>query len=120
MRGAQPSPGESPTTGPAIVDLALGWLHSCALTAEGAVYCWGHNGDGQLGIGAAIERAVHSLDREGLFSGTPLAREDMIVTVEVMPPDHTNTARTMRLNPRGPALTAWLDEAAEPAAYDRP
>ncbi|SDT00503.1 DUF4303 domain-containing protein [Actinoplanes derwentensis] len=62
---------------------------------------------------AAIERAVRTLDEEGLFSAAPLAREDMIVTVEVMPPDHTNTARTIRLNPPGPALTAWLTEAAE-------
>ncbi len=63
---------------------------------------------------AAIERAVRSLDEEGLFSGTRLPRNEMIVTVEVMPPDHTNTARTIRLNPPGPALDTWLTEAAEP------
>lgn len=60
---------------------------------------------------AAIERAVRALDAEGLFSGTALARTDMIVTVEVMPPDYTNTERTIRLNPPGPALTTWLAEA---------
>jgi hypothetical protein len=63
---------------------------------------------------AAIERAVRALDADGVFDGTPLPRAEMIVTVEVMPPDHTNTARTIRLNPPGPALTAWLAEAAEP------
>ena len=31
--------------------LALGYSHSCALTTQGAVKCWGHNGFGQIGNG---------------------------------------------------------------------
>lgn len=34
-----------------VVALGLGSSHSCAVTAAGAVYCWGSNGEGQLGIG---------------------------------------------------------------------
>lgn len=33
------------------VQLAVGGGHSCALTTEGAVYCWGNNVYGQLGNG---------------------------------------------------------------------
>ena len=32
--------------------LALGATHSCAQTADGAVYCWGNNGSGQAGATA--------------------------------------------------------------------
>jgi hypothetical protein len=35
-----------------VTQLALGSRHSCALTASGAVWCWGDNSRGQLGIGS--------------------------------------------------------------------
>ena len=38
-------------TVPQAVDIATGDSHSCALTREGAVWCWGDNRYGQLGIG---------------------------------------------------------------------
>ena len=39
-----------PTTGPWRV-LASGQNHNCALNERGEVWCWGHNHDGQLGVG---------------------------------------------------------------------
>jgi len=36
-------------------------LHNCALTRDGQAYCWGQNGNGQLGTGA-----------EGVFSTVPV------------------------------------------------
>jgi HD-like signal output (HDOD) protein len=58
-----------------------------------------------------MESAVGRLDSEGTF-GTGLERLGIVVLVEVMPPDHTNTERALRLNPRE-ALTEWLNDAAE-------
>lgn len=44
-----PLPASVPPDPP--VELALGGLHSCALTQSGKVYCWGANYYGQLGAG---------------------------------------------------------------------
>jgi alpha-tubulin suppressor-like RCC1 family protein len=41
-----------------LVTVSVGRLHSCGLTAEGAVYCWGANQAGQLGDGTRIDRPV--------------------------------------------------------------
>lgn len=32
--------------------VAAGWTHSCAVVADGDVYCWGRDADGQLGDGS--------------------------------------------------------------------
>lgn len=36
-----------------VASLGLGQHHSCAVTSSGGVKCWGHNGNGQLGIGSS-------------------------------------------------------------------
>ena len=59
----------------------------------------------------AMEAAVAQLDREGLF-GRGHDRAKIVVNVDVMPPDVTNTERARRLNPPE-AISDWLVEAAE-------
>jgi len=61
----------------------------------------------------AMEAAIARLDAEGLFGSGP-DRLRIVVNVEVMPPDYTNTVRAQRLNPQE-ALTTWLHEASERA-----
>lgn len=66
---------------------------------------WRHEYDLRL---SAMEDALHDLDETGLF-GTGATRDRLVVCVEVLPPDSTNTERVRRLNP--PAATAiWLTE----------
>ncbi len=60
----------------------------------------------------AMERAMKRLDDEGLF-GRGARRAGIVVLVEVMPPDRTNTERAVRLNPPE-AIREWLAEASEP------
>ncbi len=59
----------------------------------------------------AMETAIKRLDERGLF-GAGAERLGIVVNVEVMSPDFTNTLRALRLNPVA-ALMEWLEEAAE-------
>ena len=48
--------------------IALGGLHSCALTTAGGVKCWGYNANGQLGDGSTTQRTT-AVDVTGLATG---------------------------------------------------
>jgi alpha-tubulin suppressor-like RCC1 family protein len=56
-----------------IASIAAGWDHTCALTATGAVYCWGWNNYGQLGNNSTTESnvpvQVEGVGGSGLLSG---------------------------------------------------
>jgi hypothetical protein len=41
--------------------LSVGGQHTCGLTSNGALYCWGRNYDRELGDGTALKRAVPTL-----------------------------------------------------------
>ena len=42
-----------PLPGP-VDTLAVGAMHSCALLADGRLFCWGRGRDGRLGLGSEI------------------------------------------------------------------
>jgi alpha-tubulin suppressor-like RCC1 family protein len=41
-----------------VVDISIGDTHICAVTSDGAVWCWGGNDYGQLGDGSRIRSSV--------------------------------------------------------------
>ena len=41
-----------------VVEIASGGWHTCALVADGSVWCWGQNGFGELGDGTLMNRDV--------------------------------------------------------------
>jgi alpha-tubulin suppressor-like RCC1 family protein len=53
-----PTPVVGLPEGVAVTQLSLGNRHSCALLADGRVYCWGWNDDGQLGDGVANHEVI--------------------------------------------------------------
>ncbi|MCC6901410.1 MAG: hypothetical protein IT377_20725 [Polyangiaceae bacterium] len=48
------------------VQVVAGNHYGCARTASGAVYCWGYNGSGQLGIGSGVENSPTAAPVVGL------------------------------------------------------
>ena len=48
----------APPAGVTFNTVSAGYLHTCASTTTGAVYCWGYNFYGQLGDGSATNRST--------------------------------------------------------------
>ena len=48
--------------------LVAGWNHTCGLVASGNAFCWGPNGDGQLGDGTRLDRLVPTYVTAGIES----------------------------------------------------
>lgn len=63
-----------------------------------------------------MEAAVRKLDESGIFSMNQ-ERDAILVNVELVPPDYSNTLRAQRLNSESNrSLVRWLREAAEESA----
>ena len=56
--------GHAPVTA-----VSAGTFHTCAITTEGAVLCWGANGNGQLGDGSSVKRRTSPAKVAGLAEG---------------------------------------------------
>src|ERR1017187_3858624 len=61
--------------GRALTQIAAGWIDACAVDAAGAAFCWGSNGNGQLGDGKASDSSVPvAVDTGGVLAGRALTQ----------------------------------------------
>ena len=61
--------------GKTLVQLAAGNAHVCALDSTGTAYCWGSNGNGQLGINSTTKSLVPvAVSTSGVLSGVTLTQ----------------------------------------------
>lgn len=51
--------------------ITVGGRHTCAVSTDNVLYCWGYNGDGQLGLGASAEGSgpVYALPQPSAVTG---------------------------------------------------
>lgn len=54
------------------VQVSHGYHHTCAAMADGSVWCWGWNGDGQLGDGTLVDRPL-PVQVPGISTATAVA-----------------------------------------------
>lgn len=87
----QPVPREMPRT------LAVGYQHTCAISASGVTYCWGNNEFGQLGNGTTSG------------SATPVAVEGGHTFVYITAGKH----HTCALDPAGTAFCWGLNDGGQ-------
>lgn len=69
--GADAGTAPGAATAMRVVDLGLGWQHSCALLSDTTVRCWGRGDQGQVGDGTGEDRSRPTavLAREGVIHG---------------------------------------------------
>ena len=61
------------TVAPVFASLSVGGFHSCGLTADGDVYCWGSGRSGQLGVGILRDTILPALTKGDLEFATVAA-----------------------------------------------
>lgn len=73
VTGSLPTPTTMPVAD--VTAVALGRTHACALTAAGAVSCWGRGTEGQLGNGVAGDQFTPAAVTFPIEAGIPVAIE---------------------------------------------
>jgi hypothetical protein len=65
------APQGTPLTG--VVAVSAGSYHACALLKSGSVYCWGVNGEGELGTGSTSTNSAMAVPVSGISTATAIA-----------------------------------------------
>ncbi|MDP1834097.1 MAG: hypothetical protein Q8L11_04185, partial [Candidatus Moranbacteria bacterium] len=115
-----------------ITQVRGGYAHTCALGTEGAVFCWGYNGMGQLGDGSTVQRTVPIQSQVSLTYLTPgiytsvatdLAEAKDFTTIAFTKTVPANTTLTVDVRAGNVAVpdgtwTAWQNDIADGGSLD--
>ncbi|MEZ4229592.1 MAG: hypothetical protein R3B89_10520 [Polyangiaceae bacterium] len=79
--GREGNRSSSPTpvhTAEPLVDIVAGYNHTCARSASGAVWCWGANAQGELGLGSRTRYEIGA-QRVRAFDAQPTGTGDLAI-----------------------------------------
>lgn len=96
-------------SGDCVVQLALGWLHTCALRASGTVECWGAGFAGQLGDGLTAHSLCRTSSGDVDCSTHPVAVAGLSDAVEIRAGAYFTCARRAS----GSVVCWGLDDRAQ-------
>jgi len=99
---------------PPAVAIAAGNDHSCALSVAGGVWCWGYNGDGQLGDGSLATRP-RPVEVAGLGGGVAAIAAGWFHSCALI----GGGARCWGRNDRGQLGDGTIDRRTTPVAVSR-
>ena len=113
------SPDLSGTPATRIASITAAYDYTCAVDSDGRAYCWGDNGDGQLGLGDTQNRDIPTQVTGGSLAGKVVSSISAGMSNDTCALDSTGAAHCWGYNRSGAAGNPSVSgRQEEPVAVD--